>query len=293
MNIQAYKWLYAALHIIRVCRCMIWRKRVSGLQSDGHRLLVNAFFNLNMITYLKAHFVLEIVCSPGPAYHGPALCTTNSPRNECLPACFALHPADGCLPAAGRSSRQETGPVDLYAAASAAAWSHDAQPNDRPPAPGPVAQPGPAARPVIPSSGLVTHPAQRNAAASAAHVATPPGSTLPVSGSAATQHAPCPTLAYEAAYTPPEQLQQRQQASAVIPRVGSAVASSTTALPSAAAAVHGTATVNLSNGVANNGDVGATAATRGSTLPGQYTQSLQSAPVHNQILARHPSGTSR
>ena len=179
--------------------------------------------------------------------------------------------------------------MDLYAAASAAAWSQDTQPSDRPLLPGPITQPGPAARSVIPSSGLHTHPAR-----SAAQVDTLPGSTLAVSGPAATQQAPCLTLAYEAAYTPPEQLQQCQQASAVIPRIGSAVASSARALPSTAGAVQRTALVNLPNtgGAASNGSYAA--ATNSASMPsGQSTQPLQSAPMHNQHLARHPSGTSR
>lgn len=183
--------------------------------------------------------------------------------------------------------------MDLYAAASAAAWSQDTQPSDRPLLPGPITQPGPAARSVIPSSGLHTHPAQRNAVVGAAQVDTLPGSTLAVSGPAATQEAPCRTLAYEAAYTPPEQLQQRQQASAVIPRIGSAVASSARALPSTAGAVQRTAPVNLpnTNGAASSGNYAATKSAPMSS--GQSTQPLQSAPMHNQHLATHPSGTSR
>lgn len=198
--------------------------------------------------------------------------------------------------AAGRSSRQEIGPVDLYAATSAAAWAPDTQNTTRALNAGTTALPGQAGNAAPNARGPQVHqPAQATAAASGAPVSAPQGFTA--SGPAASQQIPQPTVPYEAAYTPPSQLQQHRQAPAGS-NTGQVVQPGVTAVIGAAVV---TQTLRPDSTASNsiippqsaiNGQSGAPYA-RQATSSVQVVQPFHSAPMHSQLLGRQASGTSR
>jgi hypothetical protein len=112
--------------------------------------------------------------------------------------------------AAGRTSRNEAGPVDLYAEASAAAWQSQSQPpagqssNPQPHTgtrPGPSHTDAPQTQP-----GPVSRAGQPNVTMSSAQPTAParPGSTVYHQTVLRPSHSNTP-------FTPPDQLQQQQQ----------------------------------------------------------------------------------
>ena len=116
--------------------------------------------------------------------------------------------ADNLRCAAGRTSRNEAGPVDLYAEASAAAWQSQGQPPDvQSSGPQPHTRLGPSHTDAPQTqSGPVSRAGQPNVTVSSAQPAVPGrlGSTVSHQTLLRPSHSNAP-------FTPPDQLQQQQQ----------------------------------------------------------------------------------
>lgn len=191
--------------------------------------------------------------------------------------------------AAGRSSRQEAGTVDLYAAASAAAWASD---------PGNTTTLSNAVIPQPPRavSAATSTRAPLAIQPSQVHAGTVAAQSIPSQGRAtmhptANQLSVQATLPYAAAHTPPNQLQHCQQATGGAVLAGQAQQAGTSALGGAAGV---TQTAGLRSRRFNNSAINpenAAADARQQAIPGG--QPSQSAPMHSQHQGRQFGETSR